>query len=98
MAKYLVLWEMDESRIPVDPKERAAGWKALIDIVKKDMSDGLMKDWGSFVGESAGYTIFEGTELELSTRLQQYVPYVRFEVHPVASVDDTGQMIAALLK
>lgn len=98
MGKYLLLWDIDESRIPVDPKERGTGWKALMDMVKKDMSDGLMKDWGGFIGETSGYTIFEGTELELSTRLQQYVPYVRFEVHPVGSVDHTDQMVAALLK
>ena len=98
MAKYLVLWEIDETRIPVDPKERGAGWKALLDMVKKDMAEGSMKDWGSFIGENSGYTIYEGTEMELSTHLQQYVPYVRFEVHPAVSVSHTEQLIEALLK
>jgi hypothetical protein len=98
MAKYLLLWEVDESRIPVDPKERGAGWKALMDMVKKDMSDGFLKDWGGFFGENSGFSIFEGTELELGTRLQQYVPYVRFEVRPVGSVNHTEQLLEALLK
>jgi len=98
MAKYLILWEMDETRIPSDPKERGTGWKALINMVKKDMADGLMKDWGSCIGQTNGYSIFEGTELELSTRLQQYVPWVQFDVHPVGSAEHTDQMIAALLK
>jgi len=98
MAKYLVLWEMDETRIPADLKERGAGWKALLDMVKKDMAEGSMKDWGSFIGESSGYTIYEGTELELSIHLQQYVPYVRFEVRPVVPASHTEQVIEALLK
>jgi hypothetical protein len=98
MAKYLILWEMDESRIPDDPKERAAGWKALLDMVKKDMADGVLTDWGGCIGQTNGYSIFEGTELELSTRLQQYVPYVQFIVNPVGSVEHSEQMFAALAK
>ena len=98
MAKYLVLWEMNKSRIPVDAKDRAVGWKALIDMVKKDISDGLMKDWGTCIGQTTGYCIFEGSELELSTRLQQYVPFVQFDVHQVGSVDHAEKMIAALSK
>ena len=98
MAKYLVLWELDETRIPVDPKERAAGWKPLVDMVKKDMESGFMKDWGGYIGETSGYTIYEGAELDLSIHLQQYVPFVRFKVHPVGSVSHTEQMIEALLK
>jgi len=34
MGKYLLLWEMDQTRIPIDPKERGTGWKALMDMVK----------------------------------------------------------------
>ena len=32
MGKYMVLWEIDQSRIPVDPKERAEGWSFLTDV------------------------------------------------------------------
>ena len=98
MAKYLILWEMDESRIPTDPKERGAGWKILMDMVRKDMENGFLKDWGGFLGENSGFSLFEGTELELGILLQQYIPYVRFEVRPVGSVEHTDQIVAALLK
>jgi len=98
MGRYLVLWEVDKTRMPVDPKERGSGWKAFMGMVKKDIEGGLTKDWGKFVGETNGYTIFEGTELEVDIHVQQWVPFVHFKVHPIASVSQTDQMIEALLK
>ena len=98
MGKYLLLWEVDKTRIPVDPKERGTGWKALMDMVKKDIDDGLMKDWGGFVGETNGYTICEGTELEIDIRIQQYVPFCHFKAYAVNSASHTDEMVKALLK
>lgn len=98
MGKYLVLWEMDESRIPVDPKERGAGWKGLMELVKKDLETGTSKDWGAFVGEHKGYAIQEGTEVEVAAALQQYVPFVRFEVHAVETVAQVDQLVESLLE
>jgi len=37
MGKYLLLWDLDPARMPVDPKERAAGWSALMAMVEKDL-------------------------------------------------------------
>lgn len=98
MAKYLLLWEIDTTKIPVSPKERGAGWKALMDMVKQDMKKGFTKDWGAFVGELSGYAVDEGTELELMNTLQQYTPFVHFKVHPIASVSQVEEMIKALTK
>lgn len=84
MGKYLLLWEMDQTRIPVDPKERETIWGPLMDMVKQDIEKGIFKDWGSFVGETKGYTIAEGTEEEIENMVKQYIPFVQFEVHPIA--------------
>jgi hypothetical protein len=32
MGKYLVLWEMDKSKIPIDPKKRVPAWKPIMDM------------------------------------------------------------------
>jgi hypothetical protein len=98
MAKYLLLWEIDTTKIPASPKERGAGWKALMEIVKQDMKKGFTKDWGAFVGELRGYAIDEGSELEVMNALQQYTPFVHFKVHPIASVSQVDEMIKALTK
>ena len=98
MGKYLVLWEMDESKIPVDPKARGSAWQNLIDLVKQGLEGGIAKDWGAFVGEHRGYVIHEGTEVEVAVTLQQYVPFARFKVYPVETVGQVEQVIEALLK
>lgn len=93
MGKYLVLWEIDRSRIPVEAKDRGVAWTILLDMVKKDIQAGVTKDWGAFVGEVNGFTISEGTEVEIGAALTQYAPYVSFKVHPVASVSQVGDII-----
>lgn len=98
MGKYLVLWEMDESKIPVDRKGRGSAWQNLIALVKQGLEEGRAKDWGAFVGEHRGYVIHEGTEVEVAITLQQYVPFARFKVHPVETVGQVEEVIEALLK
>jgi hypothetical protein len=98
MGKYLMLWEIDTTKIPVSPKERGGGWNLLMGMVKQDIKKGLNKDWGAFVGEINGYAVLEGTEVEIMNALQQYVPFVHFKVHPIASVSQVDEMIKALTK
>jgi hypothetical protein len=86
MGKYLVLWEIDHTKIPVDPKERGDGWSLLMAVVRQDIEKGIVKDWGAFVGETKGYSINEGTEVEVMNALQQFVPYCFFTVHPIQRV------------
>jgi len=98
MGKYLVLWEIDQTKVPIGPQERGTGWAALTDMVKEDIKKGITKDWGAFVGEIRGYSILEGTEVEVGNALQQYVPFATFNVHPVATLKQTDEVINALTK
>jgi hypothetical protein len=98
MAKYLLLWEVDSARVPASAKERGTAWLAMTDVIKADMKKGLTKDWGAFPGELNGYAIGEGTEVEIMQSLMQYAPYVKFEVHPVASLTQVVQAIKASMK
>jgi hypothetical protein len=98
MGKYLLLWEVDHTKVPVNPKERGVGFNMLLEMVKQDMKKGITKDWGGFVGELSGYSVVEGTEVEIMNQLQQFVPFIRFKVHPIASVSQVGEMIKALNK
>lgn len=86
MGKYLVLWEVDQTKVPIDPKERGGAWSMLMAMVRQDLEKGIVKDWGAFVGELRGYDIAEGSELEIMNMMQQYVPLVSFQVHPIATV------------
>jgi len=96
MAKYLMLWSLDKSLVPVDPKERAAGWGLLMELVKQDMQKGVTKDWGLFPSEGAGYSILEGTNVEIMQTTEQFVPYVDFETHPIATAEEAAELIKHL--
>lgn len=96
MGRYLSLWEFDRSRVPVDLKERGVGLKMLVEMVKQDIKKGFIKDWGVFPGEFAGYSVVEGTEVDVMKFIQQYTPYVYFRIHPVGSVAQVDEMIKAM--
>ena len=98
MARYLLLWEMDRTKIPVNPKERGVGTGMLLELVKQDLKEGKIKDWGVFAGEHAGYSVLEGNEMDILNLIQRYTPFVYFETHPIASVAHLDEMIKVLTK
>ena len=96
MGKYLILWEMDQTKIPLDPKERGGAWSLLMAMVRQDVEKGIVKDFGMFVGETSGYAVHEATELEVMSTLQQYVPYAIFKVYPIATESQVNEMIKGM--
>ena len=96
MGKYLVFWEVDQTKIPIDPKERGAGWGMLMAMVRQDHEKGLVTSWGAFIGEANGYAVYEGSEIEVMNAMQQYIPFIVFEVKSIASEDQVNEMIKAL--
>ena len=95
MGKYLVLWEVVPGTVPANSKEAGPAFLALTDMVKADMKKGVTRDWGSIIGGMKGYAIDEGTEVEVMNEMLQYSPYIKFEVHAVASVDQVAQAMKA---
>ena len=96
MGGYLVLWEVDQGRAPVDAKERGGAWSLLMAMIKQNRGAGKLKDFGAFVGEINGFTVYEGTEVEVASMLVQYSPYVSFKVHPLLSESQTNEVIKSL--
>jgi hypothetical protein len=98
MEKYLLLWEFDRTKIPVDPKERGVGFNMLMEVISQDIKKGILKDWGLFVGESHGYSVVQGTEVEVIKAIQWYTPFIYFASHPIASVNQAGEMMKVLTR
>ena len=96
MAKYHLYWKLDESRVPVDAKERGGSWGLFMAMIKQDMESGVLKDWGAFTSEGEGYLIVEGTNVEIMKMTEQYVPYVLFETKPVSSAEEVNELVAHL--
>jgi len=93
MAKYLLLWELDSTRIPEDPSVRKEHWRGLQDAVVKQLEAGQMKDWGLCVGEMTGFCIIEGTEVDVGRVTRGYVPYVSFDVKQVITIQQAIQNV-----
>ncbi len=98
MEKYLLLWEFDQTKIPVGPKERRVGFNMLMKVIKQDIKKGILKDWGVFVGENHGYSVVQGTEKEVIKTSQRYTPFIYSAAHPIASVTHAREMIKVLNK
>jgi len=98
MGKYLLLWDFDRARIPVDLKERGFALNMLVEMVKQDIKKGFIKDWGVFPGEFSGYTVVEGTEVDIMNFVQQYTPFVYFKAQPTGSISQVEEMIKAMTK
>lgn len=81
-----------------DPKERGERYSKLMGGVRKNLEKGLTKDWGSFVGEGKGYSIIEGTEVEVSAQLQQFIPFCKFKVYSIMTESQVNEMIKVLSK
>ena len=62
----------------MDPQQRATAWKPLIEMVRQDMKEGKIKGWGVFVGELNGYSVAQGTEVEIGSMLLRFAPFVHF--------------------
>jgi hypothetical protein len=96
MGRYLTMWEADESRIPVNPEERKVGWLGAIEMTKQEMKAGLTKDWGVFLGQTKGFTISEGTEEDVIRETMKYIPYFRFKIYPLVSIEKLEAAIKAM--
>jgi len=96
MAKYLLLWEVDSSRIAEDPGARKQHWNAMQEAVKQQLEAGQMSDWGLCVGELTGYCIVEGTQADVAKVTRGYVPWVNFQVSEVASIHQAMENLEGL--
>jgi hypothetical protein len=98
MAKFLILWENDMTKMPTDLKELVTLRSKMMSMVKEELKSGGMKDWGKFAGEHSGYAIAEGSEEEIEKALARYVPYVKFKVQTIVSASQVEEVFKALLQ
>ena len=98
MAKYLITWKSDMSRIPTDPKERAAMRMKMLEMTKQNLKEGKISDWGIFLGGYKGYAIGQGSAIDMAIGMAQFAPYVTFNVQEVLSVDEMLETMKSLMQ
>ena len=92
MPRYLMMWELDTTKIPINPKERANTWLPMIQMVKQDMQSGMLKEWETYIGEMKGFGVSEGSEEEMGKMVQKFVPFVKFTTHPIITIDQMEKL------
>lgn len=98
MPRYLMEWELDPTKVPISPQERATAWLPMVQMVKQDMQSGLIKEWGAYIGEGKGFGLFEGSEEEAQKMAQKYIPFVNFTSHPASTVDQMEKLFEDMMK
>ena len=98
MGRFLALWEADDSRLAADPKERGAVYEEAMKFLRQEMKKGVIKDWGSFVGTTCGYIVYEGTEVEVANSMNHFVPVYSFKIYPISSLEQAEEITKAMLK
>ena len=94
MTKYLILWKMDQNRIPEDPEEWIKRDEKFMSMVKDDLENGKTLEWGMFAGgRTAGYAICEGTDLEVTMENMKYIPHMKMKSYPVLGPTQVEEMM-----
>lgn len=95
MAKYFLSWAIVRERMADDPATIAAGWKMLAAQVRANLESGTTKAWGAFPGNLSGYSIIEGTEMDVMRFTMQYAPFVSFDVRPMVDIGEVEEFLSA---
>jgi len=98
MPRYFSIWEMDQTKMPADPKERLALLKQMSDMTKKWLKEHPGSEWGGFVGEGKGFAISatSGTALEMNMVSLMFAPYVKNTVYQAISIEEFDEVLKAL--
>jgi hypothetical protein len=92
----LTTWEMDRSKTPTDQVERMKLTMTLCDMVKKGIDSGRIKMWGINPGGNHGFTVTDLDEKEIFAMNAQYIPYVKFKVESMLSIDEIIATLKAM--
>ncbi len=96
MARFYLQWEIDNNKATEDRAELKKRYQAFVAVIKKQLADGQLKEYGAFAGESTGYAIVEGTAKDVHALVTIYSPYVTFTPHSPLSIDEVAEVIEGM--
>ena len=93
MTKFFIKWWVNVDKLPNTPQEAGKLHLQMLEMVKADMSDTRLKDWGQFSNGACGYCIAEMSEQDIFSIMLKYMPVIGFELSPVLSVDQSMDLL-----
>jgi hypothetical protein len=100
MPRYLVIWEMDRSKIPADPKEHMMLMKNLSDMTKKWLKDNPGSQWGMSLDAGRGYALHTSAETwqDMSKHLLSFGPYIKGDFMQVLSIEEADEVLKSMMQ
>ena len=96
--KYIGLWEMDNSKIPTDPKESAALMMKFNEMTKQWLNKYPGSEWGIFIGENKGYCSMVGANArDIMLATLAFSPYVKFQTYQAADINEHEEAFKAAM-
>jgi len=94
--KYIMLWEMDMSKLPADPVENAKIMTKLIEMTKQWNQAHPGGEWGKFLGENRGYSIVLSRE-DVMRASMMFSPYVEFKTYEIVTIEEVEATFKAMM-
>jgi len=96
MARYIMFWEYNLGLCPVDPKEKVKQWLTLTEVTKKLLKSGEVKEFAHYAGESAGYCIVEGNEMEVQKLTDSFLPHIKWTTKTLLTLEQCEKVWKSL--
>jgi hypothetical protein len=93
MPKSWIKWRLNQQFTPTDPAEIGKLWMSMLEMVKADLKDGTLTDWGECYNGGEGYAISELSVQDVRTSILKYTPYILFDIKPVLNADQIVECI-----
>jgi hypothetical protein len=89
----LILWESNVSLFPSDREERMKLIMSHIEMTKQGVEEGWVKMWGVSLGGGQGFSVTDRDAKEIFGNLNRYMPYYKFEIKPMLSIDEIADVM-----
>jgi hypothetical protein len=97
MAKYLVLWQWDDSKMPTEANERTAAFQKIMETTKQYFKEHPGEEWGNFPGEHKGYWIGATKWQDIARVSEMFTPYFKVEVNQAISLTEFEEFYKSMM-
>jgi hypothetical protein len=99
MPIYFGLWHFRSELLPPDPNVQIQMSEAFLGLFKMQVQSGVIKEAHSFLGGDRGYFISgDITHEKMLMAVQQWAPFVTFEVHQTVKFPEPIENNIAIAK
>jgi hypothetical protein len=99
MPRYLVLWEMDMSKMPTDTTEQAMLLQKMSAMTKQWLKDRPGAQWGMSLDASRGFALHTSAETwkDMAKHFMSFKPYIKGDHFEVLSIEEADEVLKSMM-